>query len=926
MRIFQLAQELNVSSQEILDALDDMGIPVKSNLAALDDAVVAELRELFKPKPKTAVSAREEAIRRALKEKEERERAAREAARREAERKAAARRAALERAARLRAREKARAAGRDVGAEQAPAAESGPPPAPPAVPASTRPAAPAPPERPAATPAAATAGQDAAAGSATAPATPEPAPRAADTRAATPPRQAPEETVAVTPTGEKERAAAPASPPAEPAPPARQGRPAGSATAVPPPPSGPRLGKAVVAPPPTTAKERAELLGKRLSQLRAAGTGRRTAPTAPSPGTLPPRGKARGAQGSRRKKQKTREQRPAPQPVREAAPETPVGEVKISEGLTIKDLAERMNRKAKDIIRKLFLEKKIMATINHALDEETARWVVEAFGGTPIVVGIEEEALAEAIPEVDAQADPSRAVPRPPVVTMMGHVDHGKTSLLDAIRESRVAEREAGGITQHIGAYRVTQTHEGTPREIVFLDTPGHEAFTLMRARGARVTDIVVLVVAADDGVMPQTIEAIDHARAAGVPLVVAVNKIDKPGANPDRVLQQLAEHDVLVEQFGGDVVAVFVSAKTREGLDQLLDMILLVAEMLELEADPARPASGTVLEAKLDRSRGPVATVLVQNGTLRVGDVFVVGTSFGKVRALMDENGNRLQEAGPATPVVVMGLEEVPQAGDVFQVFPDEHKARQIALYRQQKQREEMEARRAKAPTLELLHRQIAEQNLQEVPIVLKADVQGSVEALRHKLEELSTSEVKINVIHAATGAITETDVMLAAASRAIIVGFNVRPQRGVQEAARREGVDIRLYTVIYKVTDEIRQAMLATLSPVEKEVYLGRAEVRQVFRISRIGTVAGCYVLDGVIQRDANVRLLRDHVVVHEGRIASLKRFKDDAREVRAGFECGISLERYNDIKPGDEIEAYRIELVQRESLDPGEATTTG
>ena len=922
MRIFQLAQELNVSSQEILDALDDMGIPVKSNLAALDDAVVAELRELFKPKPKTAVSAREEAIRRALKEKEERERAAREAARREAERKAAARRAALERAARLRALEKARAEGRTASAEElakaaADAAAEAAPPAPARQPAAQAPAAPPAPEPappPEGTPAAETAPPEA----------PRPEEKPVEPPTESPvAAEEPQEAAAPEPT---EEPAARAVPPAEAAPPQeKQPAPATPPTA-PPAPPGPRLGKAVVAPPPTTAKERAELLGKRLSQLRAAGAGRRAAPVPPSSAALPARGQARRPQGGRRKKQKTQEQRQAPRPVREAAPEPPVGEVKISEGLTIKDLAERMNRKAKDIIKKLFLEKKIMATINHALDEETARWIVEAFGGTPVIVGIEDEALAEALPEVEAQADPSRLVPRPPVVTMMGHVDHGKTSLLDAIREARVAEREAGGITQHIGAYKVKQVHEGTEKEIVFLDTPGHEAFTLMRARGAKVTDIVVLVVAADDGVMPQTLEAIDHAKAAGVPLVVAVNKIDKPGANPDRVLQQLAEHDVLVEQFGGDVVAVFVSAKTREGLDQLLDMILLVAEMLELKADPERPASGTVLEAKLDRSRGPVATVLVQNGTLRIGDVFVVGASFGKVRALMDENGKRLKEAGPATPVVVMGLEEVPQSGDTLQVFPDEHKARQIALYRQQKLREEMEARRAKLPTLELLHKQIAEKELTELPIVLKADVQGSVEALRHKLEELSTSEVRVNVIHAATGAITETDVMLAAASRAIIVGFNVRPQRGVMEAARREGVDVRLHTVIYKVTDEIKQAMLATLSPVEKEVYLGRAEVRQVFRISRIGTVAGCYVVDGVIQRDANVRLLRDHVVIHEGKIASLKRFKDDAREVRAGFECGISLEKYNDIKPGDEIEAFKIELVQRESLDPGEATTTG
>lgn len=596
----------------------------------------------------------------------------------------------------------------------------------------------------------------------------------------------------------------------------------------------------------------------------------------------------------------------------------------------MKDLAERMNRKAKDLIQRLFMEKKILATINHALDEETARWVVEAFGGTPRLIEIEEEALGGTAEsertEEEAAAAAGGTHPRAPVVTMMGHVDHGKTSLLDRIRRSRVAEREAGGITQHIGAYKVLQpTPDGSGEsEIVFLDTPGHEAFTSMRARGAKITDIIVLVVAADDGVMPQTLEAINHARAAGDPLVVAVNKVDKPGANPDRVLQQLAEHEVLVEQFGGDVVAVQVSAKTGDGIDDLLEMILLVAEVQELKADPDRPASGTVLEAKLDKSRGPVATVLVQNGTLSIGDVFVVGSSTGRVRALFDENNQRVDKAGPATPVVVMSFDDVPQAGDMLQVFADEQKARQIALYRQDKVREEEQARRAAAPTIERLHAMIQQGEVNEVPLVVKADVQGSSEVLVHALERLSTEEVQVRVIHSGTGAITENDILLASASRAIVIGFNVRPERGVLEIAEREGVDVRLHTVIYKVTEEIEQAMLATLSPVEKEVYLGRAEVRDTFKVPKIGTIAGCYVIDGEVRRDAKVRLLRDNVVIHEGRISSLRRFKDDAKAVRQGFECGIGLERYQDIKLGDEIEAFEIVASKRDSLEPNRASS--
>ena len=881
MRIFQLAQELNIDSAELMDALDDMGIPAKSNLAALEDSVVADLRELFKPKPKakTAPSAKEEAVRRAMAEREARERAAEDAARREEERKAEARRQALERAAR---RRQAAQKGPGAPAEEPVRVVPEIPPAPPIAPAA--PVEEAAPVEP---------GLEATA-------TARPA-------TAAPPEGTPPAPEVALPT--------PTPPPPPPAP-SRHAPPAPAS----------RLGRAVIAPPPATAKERAELLGRPLSQMRSTGAApaRRTPPTpgggrgaaAPIPGPGPGRRPHAPAPSAR-------SQPPAPTaPRRPVEAEPPVGEIRISEGISIKDLAERMDRKAKDIITRLFLQRGVMATINHALDEETARWVVENFGGTVTVVGVEEEALAEAMSgqsaEATAQAAEKKA-PRAPVVTFMGHVDHGKTSLLDAIRKTRVAEREAGGITQHIGAYKVKHRREGVDREIVFLDTPGHEAFTMMRSRGARVTDIVVLVVAADDGVMPQTIEAINHARAAEVPLVVAVNKVDKAGARPDRVKQQLADRGVLVEDFGGDVVAVDVSAKALTGIDNLLEMILLVTDMQELGANPEVPAAGTVLEAKLDKARGPIATVLVQNGTLRVGDVFVVGSLVGRVRALVDEHEKRVTEAGPSTPVVVMGLEDVPQAGDTLQVFPDEQRARQIALYRQTKRREEEAARRTKLPTLETLHQQIKEGEVSELAIVVKADVQGSVEVLRKSIEDLSTSEVTVRVIHSGTGAISETDILLASASRAIVVGFNVRPDRGVSDLAREEGVDIRLHTVIYNVTEEIKKAMLAQLSPVEKEVALGRVEVRQVFRIAKIGTVAGCYVTEGVVRRDAQVRLLRDNVVVHTGRIATLRRFKDDAREVRAGFECGVALERYHDLKPGDEIEAFTIEMTRRESLDP-------
>jgi len=495
------------------------------------------------------------------------------------------------------------------------------------------------------------------------------------------------------------------------------------------------------------------------------------------------------------------------------------------------------------------------------------------------------------------------------VVTLMGHVDHGKTSLLDAIRSTNVAEGEAGGITQHIGAYTV----EVNGRQVTFLDTPGHEAFTAMRARGAKVTDLVVLVVAADDGVMPQTVEAINHARAAEVPIVVAINKIDKRDANPERVKQELGNHGLAPEEWGGDTIMVPVSAKSREGIAQLLDMILLQADVLELKASPGRLAKGTIVEARLDRGRGPVATVLVQEGTLRPGDAFVCGTQYGRVRAMMNDKGQRIEEAGPSTPVEILGLGGVPEAGDTFVAVQDDQKARQVAEHRRTKQREAEMAKTAKV-SLDDLYQQIQTGAVKELKVVLKADVQGSVEATSEALRGLSSDDVRLTVLHGSVGGITESDVLLASASNAVVIGFNVRPEPKAAALAEREGVDIRLYTIIYEALNDVRDALEGLLEPTLQEKVLGRAEVRQTFTVSGIGQVAGCFVTDGKILRGAKARLLRDHVVVHDGRIASLKRFKEDAREVAGGYECGMSLEGYQDVKAGDVIEAYEVEQVAR------------
>jgi translation initiation factor IF-2 len=580
-------------------------------------------------------------------------------------------------------------------------------------------------------------------------------------------------------------------------------------------------------------------------------------------------------------------------------------EITISEGITVKELSEKLDVKAALVIKKL-VEKGIFATINQTLDEKLATDLSREFGASTATVSYEEEAM-QAVEEAEVAKDLQR---RAPVVTVMGHVDHGKTSLLDAIREANVAAREAGGITQHIGAYTVDMNG----RKIVFIDTPGHEAFTRMRARGAKVTDIVILVVAADDGVMPQTVEAIDHAKAAGVPIVVAINKIDKPEAQPDRIKQQLSDRGLVWENWGGETVMVEVSARTHTGIDTLLEMVLLVADLQDLKANPNRPAMGTVLEAQLDRGRGPVATVLVRNGTLSVGDYFICGSVFGKVRAMISDRGMQMRKAEPATPVEVLGLDSLPEVGDDFQVVTDTSKAQQIVKFRDLKDREAALAKSGRL-TLEQLHKQMQAGEVKELPIIIKADVGGSAEVLVETLQKLSNEKVKVRVIRSGVGAINESDVLLASASNAVIIGFNVRPERAATALAEQEKVDIRLHTIIYNLTDEIKRAMTGLLEPVFKEVYKGKAEVRETFRISKVGNVAGCIVQDGSISSRSEVRLLRDNVVVYTGKIGSLRRFKDDVSEVKSGQECGITLDNFPDVKQGDIIEAFVTERVATE-----------
>ncbi|MBE6054689.1 MAG: translation initiation factor IF-2 [Clostridium sartagoforme] len=583
------------------------------------------------------------------------------------------------------------------------------------------------------------------------------------------------------------------------------------------------------------------------------------------------------------------------------------GVVEIGETITVKELAEKLGKPGADVIKTLIFTG-VMAGINQEIDFATAEKVCEKY--ECLVVKKEEKEELEIVEEEDVIEE--NLVKRPPIVTVMGHVDHGKTSLLDAIRKANVTAHEAGGITQHIGAYTVNLKGE----KLTFLDTPGHEAFTAMRARGAQVTDVVILVVAADDGIMPQTKEAINHCKAAEVPIIVAINKIDRPGANIDRVKQELTEYELVSEDWGGDTICVPVSAKTGENIEQLLEMVLLTAEMAELKADPKRKAKGTVIEAKLDKGRGAVATLLIQNGTLHVGDSILVGSTYGRIRAMFDDKGKSIKNAGPSIPVEILGLSEVPAAGDRFTVVKDEKTARNMAETRKQKIKNES-FHSANRVSLEDLYNQIQEGTVKELGIIVKADVQGSVQAIKQSLEKLSTDDVRVRVIHGGVGAITETDVTLATASNALLIGFNVRPDSNASVVADRDGVDIKTYRIIYDAIEDVKSAMIGMLDPEYKEVINGKAEVRMVYKISNVGTIAGAYVLDGKILRNSEVRVIRDGVVIFESTLASLKRFKDDAKEVNAGYECGLSVDRFNDIKEGDIIESFNMQATERKQL---------
>ena len=607
-----------------------------------------------------------------------------------------------------------------------------------------------------------------------------------------------------------------------------------------------------------------------------------------------------------RKKKKTKKELEQEEVEKNA--EAACGVIEIGETITVKELCEKLGKPTNDVIKNLiFLG--VMAGVNQEIDFSTAEKLCEKY--EVLVEKKEEETELEAFEE-ETDIDEENLVKRPPIVTIMGHVDHGKTSLLDAIRNAKVTASEAGGITQHIGAYTVSLNGE----KITFLDTPGHEAFTAMRARGAQVTDIVILVVAADDGIMPQTKEAINHCKAADVPMIVAINKIDRPGANVDRVKQELTEHGLVSEDWGGDTICVPVSAKTGENLESLLEMVLLTAEMQELQADPNRKAKGTVIEAKLDKGRGAVASLLIQNGTLNVGDSILVGSTYGRIRAMFDDRGKKIKSAGPSIPVEILGLSEVPAAGDRFIVCKDEKTARNMADLRKQKIKADSH-QASNRVSLEDLYSQIQEGKVKELAIVVKADVQGSVEAIRQSLEKLSTDDVKVRVIHGAVGAITETDVTLAAASNALIIGFNVRPDGNATAQSEKENIEIKTYRIIYDAIEDVKSAMIGMLEPEYKEVVNGKAEVRMTYKISNVGTIAGCYVIDGKIVRNSEVRVIRDGIVIFESTLASLKRFKDDAKEVAKGYECGLSVEKFNDLKEGDIIESFTMEAIKRKEL---------
>ena len=607
-----------------------------------------------------------------------------------------------------------------------------------------------------------------------------------------------------------------------------------------------------------------------------------------------------------RKKKKTKKELEQEEVERNA--EAACGVIEIGETITVKELCEKLGKPTNDVIKNLiFLG--VMAGVNQEIDFSTAEKLCEKY---EVLVEKKEEGTELEAFEEETDVVEENLVKRPPIVTIMGHVDHGKTSLLDAIRHAKVTASEAGGITQHIGAYTVSLNGE----KITFLDTPGHEAFTAMRARGAQVTDIVILVVAADDGIMPQTKEAINHCKAAEVPMIVAINKIDRPGANVDRVKQELTEHGLVSEDWGGDTICVPVSAKTGENLESLLEMVLLTAEMQELQADPNRKAKGTVIEAKLDKGRGAVASLLIQNGTLNVGDSILVGSTYGRIRAMFDDRGKKIKSAGPSIPVEILGLSEVPAAGDRFIVCKDEKTARNMAEVRKQKIKADSH-QASNRVSLEDLYSQIQEGKVKELAVVVKADVQGSVEAIRQSLEKLSTDDVKVRVIHGAVGAITETDVTLAAASNALVIGFNVRPDSNATVQSEKENIEIKTYRIIYDAIEDVKSAMIGMLEPEYKEVINGKAEVRMTYKISNVGTIAGCYVIDGKIVRNSEVRVIRDGIVIFESTLASLKRFKDDAKEVAKGYECGLSVEKFNDLKEGDIIESFTMEAIKRKEL---------
>jgi translation initiation factor IF-2 len=574
----------------------------------------------------------------------------------------------------------------------------------------------------------------------------------------------------------------------------------------------------------------------------------------------------------------------------------------IREGISVKELADKISVKVKDIIAKLMM-RGILATINQPLDAEVAIQLCSQFGFSAEIISYEDEVVL-----TQAESADEDKIPRAPVVTVMGHVDHGKSSLLEAIHDVDITSKESGGITQHIGAYKVTRGG----RTYVFLDTPGHEAFTLMRARGAQVTDIVILVVAADDGVMPQTVEAINHCKAAGVPMVVAINKMDKPGANPDRVKQDLMAHGIVAEDFGGEVVTVNVSAKARQGIDSLLEMVSIVADMLVLRASPGQLASGTILESRLDRARGPVASVLIQDGTLKVGNLFLCGATYGHVRGLFDDRGHRVESAGPSTPVEVLGFSEVPAVGALYQVMEDEAKARQVASFR--KEQEKQKSLRTTKIRLDNVFGAIQQGELKELALIVKADVHGSLEALNGQIQNLPQDQIRTRVVHQGVGAISESDILLASASNALVIGFNVRPDKKATDLSKSESVEVLTFTVIYDLVDQLKLALTGMLKPIEREVILGHAEVKEVYRIGKVGTVAGCIAMDGRILRTAHARILRDNIVVHTGKFSSLRRFKDDVSEVREGSECGIGVDNYQDIKPGDILEAFEIQMEDR------------